>query len=794
MADENKICTCTTPEYTINLEKQGPPGVKGETGENGFSPVIDVIQNTPSEYILNITTANGLITTPNLKGNLPTGGSTGMVLTKNSDVSGDASFAPLPSASTENPGIVQLATVDDFTPDEEGNVNNLNAVTPDIFNSELKAQVGEYIVAGDNITTSVGEDGKVTINAEAEAYSLPQANATTLGGIKANPKTDEDTQAVNIDPATGLLYTKAGGEGSANTVFNSVSPILINQNCNPYINNNGFYILENSYNNNGSNNITINDHVAISGLPTSGTITLNIQNVTGNKTDWDNNVLGFDITDPNNAKIYAGDATQGFAKFIVLCNKSGNNVTPLYIAVGDDSRLGPYNVGDANACLLNNIEFQNIQDNKGIYNANIKQIINDTPYNMQNFFVIILVDLNIIQLMCVGTDGEERLLYNVSGLTDLANINYAYVLSGSITTKFNKDTVYSIVDEQKIYPTIIRNATDVNISLKYSNKFVLNNGALDLANTITTQGNTFNGASQLVQLDSTGKLPAIDGSQLTNLPASPAPANMVTTDTSQTITAIKTFNSAAIFNYSNKPSIAIGNIPTSISMSYEGAISDDSAHILRDTSTDWRVGRYNKQGIISSSTPLQRMGAAPYFNKYPILDSSNLGSYVDGTTITYTDGKLKASGSSAPTNMVTTDTAQTITGTKTFDGDIAFLNNVGLTSQASTFAINLGDVSSPAQYCNITIRDGGLKIIDYDNTGNKLNFLTRGTYWRVSGDLRRYINGTDHSYITTADIGNLKYWTGTEANYTAIETKNADTLYRTTDTNKVYLGDIQLSN
>jgi hypothetical protein len=39
------------------------------------------------------------------------------------------------------------------------------------------------------------------------------------------------------------------------------------------------------------------------------------------------------------------------------------------------------------------------------------------------------------------------------------------------------------------------------------------------ANT-TTQGNTFNGSSQLVQLDGTGKLPAIDGSQLSNLPAS----------------------------------------------------------------------------------------------------------------------------------------------------------------------------------------------------------------------------------------------------------------------------------
>ena len=35
---------------------------------------------------------------------------------------------------------------------------------------------------------------------------------------------------------------------------------------------------------------------------------------------------------------------------------------------------------------------------------------------------------------------------------------------------------------------------------------------------LTTQGNEFNSANQLVQLDTSGKLPAIDGSQLTNLP------------------------------------------------------------------------------------------------------------------------------------------------------------------------------------------------------------------------------------------------------------------------------------
>lgn len=43
-----------------------------------------------------------------------------------------------------------------------------------------------------------------------------------------------------------------------------------------------------------------------------------------------------------------------------------------------------------------------------------------------------------------------------------------------------------------------------------------------LPSSVTTQGNTFNGASQLVQLDGSGLLPAVDGSQLTNLPAGSA--------------------------------------------------------------------------------------------------------------------------------------------------------------------------------------------------------------------------------------------------------------------------------
>lgn len=62
----------------------------------------------------------------------------------------------------------------------------------------------------------------------------------------------------------------------------------------------------------------------------------------------------------------------------------------------------------------------------------------------------------------------------------------------------------------------------------------------NIPSNLTTQGNTFNGANQLVKLDNSGKLPAVDGSNLTNLPGGgSAPANMVTTDTEQTISGNK---------------------------------------------------------------------------------------------------------------------------------------------------------------------------------------------------------------------------------------------------------------
>lgn len=127
--NENNPCTCTTPEYTIILNQQGPSGRQGATGQNGFSPIIAVGTNTRDTYILTITTADGVITTPNLKSEpIPSGGANGQVLTNfGNDVYG---WGALPNATTESQGVVYLSTDEDFQPDEEGNVDDSTACTP----------------------------------------------------------------------------------------------------------------------------------------------------------------------------------------------------------------------------------------------------------------------------------------------------------------------------------------------------------------------------------------------------------------------------------------------------------------------------------------------------------------------------------------------------------------------------------------------------------------------------------------------------------------------------------------
>ena len=137
--------------------------------------------------------------------------------------------------------------------------------------------------------------------------------------------------------------------------------------------------------------------------------------------------------------------------------------------------------------------------------------------------------------------------------------------------------------------------------------------------------------------------------------------------------------------------------------------------------------------------------------------------------------------------MVTTDTGQTITGIKTFTTDVSA--NSGVYSGNNAFPLIVPDNSSAG---SIQIRVGSQEYTSISLL--KLNAVTV----RVNAETFQYrdAEGQDYNVITEKNIPTkgLKYWTGTEANYTGLATKNADTLYRLTDTNTVYLGTIQLSN
>jgi hypothetical protein len=63
------------------------------------------------------------------------------------------------------------------------------------------------------------------------------------------------------------------------------------------------------------------------------------------------------------------------------------------------------------------------------------------------------------------------------------------------------------------------------------------------SSSVTLQGNTFNGANQLVKLDALSKLPAVDGSQLLNLPSTSGGAVLAST---QTFTGGNTFAGATV--------------------------------------------------------------------------------------------------------------------------------------------------------------------------------------------------------------------------------------------------------
>lgn len=176
---------------------------------------------------------------------------------------------------------------------------------------------------------------------------------------------------------------------------------------------------------------------------------------------------------------------------------------------------------------------------------------------------------------------------------------------------------------------------------------------------------------------------------------SSTPSNMVTTNTEQTITAQKIFSGDTYLT---------GTTSTVYTSGYGISLN---GRYLRWFDTSGR----NRGGIYADSTANSfTIDASAYspglrirantinrFNNsdstdYEIIDASNLQDYlVAGSNITLSpasDGKVtinSTGGGSTPTNMVTTDTNQTITGQKTFNVGLQINGDCDVSSQLRVY-------------------------------------------------------------------------------------------------------------
>lgn len=184
----------------------------------------------------------------------------------------------------------------------------------------------------------------------------------------------------------------------------------------------------------------------------------------------------------------------------------------------------------------------------------------------------------------------------------------------------------------------------------------------DLSNYVQKTDYASTSAAGVIKVD--GSTINIDANGVISSSGS-APSNMVTTDTNQTITGYKRFNDGITI-------VQDGLVSPTISMS-DGTTSATALRLqFGDTPLLTLTGAPNiditasgKLAFSGNPTNVVRNRAGV---EYEMLDTS----MVDGTTITYNSstGKISAT-SSTPSNMVTTDTAQTITGIKTFKSSTA---------------------------------------------------------------------------------------------------------------------------
>ncbi len=176
-------------DFNWFLNKQGLRGLTGEKGEQGFSPIIDVIEDTIESYKLRITTEDNEIETPNLKGSVSIQDQGGTYVRYDRET-GELTANEADRASKESYGVVRLSKIEDLDVEELQDTVAMSVdVTKSLVSDSIHAETVERINADASIRQSIS-----TLSNSLQSTNTRVTNITNDLATEKQVRLAADTQ------------------------------------------------------------------------------------------------------------------------------------------------------------------------------------------------------------------------------------------------------------------------------------------------------------------------------------------------------------------------------------------------------------------------------------------------------------------------------------------------------------------------------------------------------------------------------------------------------------------------
>ena len=672
MVDDRKVA------FNWYLNRQGPRGPQGVKGDTGFSPNITVETDTLNEYILRITNEGGYFLTSNLREHKEDRGGTYIRYDRDNGVmyAGEAD-----TATDAKAGMIKIATAEDVEAEDES-----TAVTPAIL-ADYVAGTGGASIDDTTVSSSKVWSSEKTNQSIAAVSNQVATNTTDISNIKtALPnKQNKLTAGTNITIEGDVISATSSGSGdvtlagdnsfTGNNTFDGVSTFngdtwvdslkvgtsLTNQQDKKFLAQGSIT---------AGNNISIEettDGIKISSTGGGGGTTID-DSTTSSTSTWSSSKINSEVTTAvdtiNSTK---NDNIFDISKFTVVGS----------LTITNDGIASGFSTNNYLKCLTNfdfsknfSIECLFTTGDDTTTEQHLWETIVGRGINLQvknNKFALAVGDgTNWISVSSsnsnatANTSYKAKVIHTLTGyklyINEVEEINIPTITTvptqdlyicrngcfvGSIDLKQfsitvdGKEVFNGLMESTKpIYDKIATTSTALStFQTDTDNNFSAVNSALNekanLSDLASKQNVLTAGANITIEGD---VISATGGG------SSEPPSNMMTTDTTQMdLSGTKYWVSGA--------QLGIGDGLT-LDENYV-SVAGKRLTITKEV-VDW----YTDIPVIHTSNPYIVLSARQKIKfmydgsagVYDILDSSHLGEYVDGTTITYTNNKLTAVG------------------------------------------------------------------------------------------------------------------------------------------------------